>query len=213
MLQFAKALAGPTGEIASAYFKKALGLNTENKWLDTIETNVGTSSTATAMANPLVIPVGDGANERDGMSVRLTSYTVRGRIQANTAATTGCMVRILFVKAKDIRGVAFTAADFLDSQTRITSFYNKGDRAASTGYTVLYDKTFSISINGQDGDTRFFRFTYKPLQHHLKWDAQNTDGAISDLAGDQIRGYIYTSEAGANTPNYFADHRLCFVDN
>lgn len=204
---------GAISGVGLKLLKSKLGLNTENKWVDTVETNVGTSSTCTAMANPLVIPVGDDSNSRDGMTCRITSYTVRGRIQANTAATSGCMVRILFVKANDIRGTAITAADFLDSQTRITSFYNKGDRTQSIGYNVLYDRTFSISVSGTDGDTQFFSFSYKPLSHHLRWDAQNTDGSLTDLAGDQIRGYIMTSESGANTPNYFADHRLCFVDN
>jgi len=195
--------------------KQKLGLNTESHWLDTVETNVATTSSALTMAYPYVIPIGDTVNSRTGRSVRVTSYKVRGRIQANTAATSGCLVRILFVKWKDIRGrsTGLIGSDFLDDPARITTQYNMGDTADATGYTVLYDKTFSISINGQDGDTHQFNFIYKAPNFHLQWESTDTTGAQASLMSDTVRGYIYTSEAGANTPNYWCDHRCRFVDN
>lgn len=213
MLQFAKALAGPTGDIASAYFKKALGLNTEKHWLDTVETNVGTSSTCTAMANPLVVPVGDTVNTRTGQSIRLTNYQVKGRIQANTAATTATFVRVIFVSFKDVRGGNYAGSAFLDSTSRITSQYNMGDSASAGGYRILYDKTFKIEVSGQTGDIHTFKFNFSPLQYHLKWDSSDTTGVVSSLIDNQVRGFIFTSETGANTPNYWADHRIKFVDN
>jgi len=213
MLQFAKSFAEPSAQLATAYLKKALGLNTETKWVDTVETNTGTNSSAQALANPLLIPQGDTANSRNGDSVRLTSYTCRLRIMANTAATTPTFVRIIFVKFKDSRGEQPGASQFLDSASRITSFYNMGDTILSTGYTILFDKTIPINISSSDDSTKMVTFNYKPLQHHLKWLATDTSGAITNLMDGYVRGYIMTSETGSNTPNYWADHRVKFVDN
>lgn len=193
--------------------KSRLGLNTESHWVDTVETNIGTGSTLSVMANPLVIPMGDTVNTRTGSSVRLTSMVVRCRIQANTAATTGTFVRVIFARIKDIRGTGFPAANILDDTQRITSHYNMGDRADAIGYTILFDKTFKIEINGQTGDIAQFMFKYKPTVHHLKWISTDTTGALTNLMSDQVRGFIMTSETGANTPNYWADYRVKFVDN
>jgi len=66
---------------AVVLLKKKLGLNTEKHWLDTLETNVATASTASVMANPMVIPQGDTVNTRNGNTVRMTSLVLKGRIQ------------------------------------------------------------------------------------------------------------------------------------
>lgn len=193
--------------------KSKLGINTEHHWVDTVETNIGTSSTLSTMANPLVIPVGDSVNTRTGASVRLTSMLARVRIQANTAATTAAFVRVIFVRAKDIRGTGFPAANILDDTQRITSHYNMGDRADAVGYSILFDRTYRIEVSGQTGDIVNFFFKYKPLVHHLTWVSTDTTGALTNLMTDQVRGYIMTSETGANTPNFWADYRVKFVDN
>lgn len=201
------------GGFALKMLKSKLGLNTEKHWLDTVETNVGTSSTCSAMTNPLVIPIGDNVNTRTGNSIRMTSYVVRGRIQANTAATTATFVRVFFVTFSQVRGSNPAAAAFLDSTSRITSQYNMGDSASASGYKVLYDRTFKIEISGQTGDLAHFNFVFNPLSYHINWDSSDTTGAVASLSSNQIRGYIMTSETGANTPNYWADHRVKFVDN
>lgn len=193
--------------------KGMLGLNTQMNWLDTIETNIGIGSTCAAIANPLVIPIGDSCNTRTGNQVRLVSYRCKGRIQANTAATTGCLVRLFFVRFSDVRGGNPAAASFLDSTSRITTNYQMGDNTNAAGYSVVYDRTFAIPINGQTGDVQYFEFNFNPIGFTLKWDSSDTTGAITSLLTNQIRGYIMTSETGANTPNYWADHRVRFVDN
>lgn len=203
------------GAMAITKLKSKLGLNTETHWFDTVETNVSVTSTCLSMANPLIIPVDDTVNGRTGNQVRAISYQVKGRIQANTAATAGCLVRLIFVKFNDVRGrvTALDGTDFLDAPTRITSKYNMGDTADAMGYVVLYDKTFKVSVSGQDNDTVPFSFNYSPTAWHLKWTAGDTTGLQSNFQSDSVRGFIYTSEPGANTPNYWADHRIRFVDN
>lgn len=198
---------------ALTMLKNKLGLNTEHHWLDTVETNVATSSTAGTMAYALSIPVDDTINGRNGSKVRMTSYICNGRISSNTAATTGCLVRVMFVKWKNTRGTSPAATAFLDSGTRITSPYNMGDAVSSTGYTVLYDKTFKLAPPGNEGDRAVFTFVYKPASHHLEWTTANTDGVDTALQDGYIRGYIMTDETGANTANYWANHRIKFVDN
>lgn len=204
---------GALGGVALSVLKSKLGLNTEKHWLDTLETNVATASTAQVMANPLVIPIGDTVNTRSGNTVRLTSLVCKGRIQANTAATTGCLVRVLIVHYKYPHGSTVGVGNILDQTARITSPYNMGDSATSGDYKVLYDKTFRIAVNGQTGDVANFNFTYRPLKHHLKWDSSDTTGALTSLIDGQVRGIIMTSETGANPPNYWCDWRVKFVDN
>jgi len=201
------------GGTALALLKSKLGLNTETHWLDTVETNVATSSTCGTMAYALSIPVDDTVNGRNGSKVRLTSYTCNGRINADTAATTGCLVRVFFVNFYNTRGSSPSAAAFLDSNTRITSPYNMGDAVSSTGYKVLYDRTFKIAPPGNEGDRATFSFTYKPLRHMLEWTTANTDGIDSAMQTGYIRGFIMTDETGANTADYWANHRIKFVDN
>lgn len=193
--------------------KKKLGLNTEKHWVDTAETNVATASTAQVMANPMVIPIGDTVNTRTGNEVRMTSLICKGRIQANTAATAGCLVRVIIVKYNYIHGSTVGVGNVLDTTTRITSQYNMGDSATSGNYSVLYDRTFKISVNGQENDTVAFAYTYRPNNHHIKWDSSDTTGALTAMINGQVRGIIMTSETGANPPNYWADWRVKFVDN
>lgn len=195
--------------------KSKLGLNTEKHWFDAVETNVATTTTCLPMVtNPTAIPIGDTVNTRTGNSIRITSYVVKGRIQANTAGNGGSFVRVLFVKFKDTRGLqaGLDGTDFLDDPARLTSQYNMGDTASAIGYTVLYDKTFRVSQFGQEGDNHLFFFKYAPTVWHVKWTASDTTGAAGGLMGDSVRGFIFT-DATANPPNYWADHRIKFVDN
>lgn len=213
LFTLAKAFAKPGAKLATTYMKKALGLNTETHWLDTIETNAATSSTMSPLSTPLTIPIGDTCNTRTGASCRLTSYTCKLRIMANTAATTTCLVRVIFVTIKDTRGQTFGASTFLDSNTRITSQYNMGDAVSSVGYNIIYDRTFELALSGDERSTKLINFNYRPLAHHLKWDSADTTGTASSLISGFVKGFIMTSETGANTPNYWADHRVKFVDN
>jgi len=70
-----------------------------------------------------------------------------------------------------------------------------------------------ISVSGQENDTVMFAFTYRPTNHHIKWESSDTTGALSSMINGQVRGIIMTSETGANPPNYWADWRVKFVDN
>jgi len=143
----------------------------------------------------------------------MTSLVLKGRIQANTAATAGCLVRVLVVKYNYIHGTTVGVGNVLDQTARITSPYNMGDSATSGNYSVLYDRTFKISVSGQENDTVMFAFTYRPTNHHIKWESSDTTGALSSMINGQVRGIIMTSETGANPPNYWADWRVKFVDN
>jgi len=201
------------GGLALTLLKAKLGLNTEKHWLDTVETNVATSATCSTMAYAQGIPVDDTVNGRNGAKVRMTSYTCNGRISSNTAATTGALVRVMFVSFRQTRGSSPTSGAFLDSNTRITSPYNMGDAVSSTGFKVLYDKTFKLAPPGNEGDRATFNFHYRSIRHMLEWTTANTDGVDSAMQDGYVRGFIMTDETGANTPNYWANHRVKFVDN
>lgn len=205
-------LAAAAGTFGWKLLKNKLGLNTEMHWVDFVETNVGTSTTISPFTYPLTIAVGDSVNQRTGSSIRLQSYRVNGYLQTNTAATQGCLVRIIFVKFRQTRGNSITT-QFLDSSSRITSHYNRGDSISATGYTILYDKTFALEKSGSGRDNIPFEFDYSPTEHHVKFDASGTAGGVTETEDGFIRGYIMTSESTANTPNYWVDHRVSFVDN
>lgn len=189
--------------------KRMLGLNTEQHWVDTVETAVALTTTAADMAYALTIPVDDTANGRNGLTVRLTSYTCTINIRAGTVGNT---TRVLFVKYKDTRGTTPTSAACLDAPTRITSPYNMGDAVAASGYTVLFDRSYALAAAGQDGDRKIVKFKYTPLNHHLSWTSANTTGVASAMSDGYIIGYIYTDNVGTSA-DYSANHRIKFVDN
>jgi len=193
--------------------KSKLGINTEYHWLDTQDISVTTTSTCSPMAYPLTIPQGDSPNQRQGATVRLTSYVCKIRIQPNTAGLIPCHVRVIFVKFSPTRGSSPTASFFLDSSTRTTSHYQMGDSANAIGYTILYDKTVTVPLYTAAEKVPDLTFSYTPLDHHLKWDSADTTGNASNLAEGFVRGYIFTSDTSANGPVYTADHRIKFVDN
>jgi len=103
---------------------------------------------------------------------------LKGRIQANTAATAGCLVRVLVVKYNYIHGTTVGVGNVLDQTARITSHIIWGILLLQAIIQLLYDRTFKISVSGQENDTVMFAFTYRPTNHHIKWESSDTTGAL-----------------------------------
>lgn len=209
----AKAAATGLAGYGLKLLKNKLGLNTETHWVDTLDTSTSISSTMTNITNPLVIPIGDTVNTRTGNGIRVTSWHFNIRIQANAAAIAGNFVRLILYNQKIVRGSALLPNDLMDSTTRVTSAYNMGDSVNSVGYNILYDKTVKLSPSGQDGDIVHLDYVWTPLNWHVEWTAGDTAGTLANVVQGVFRACIMTSEPTANTPNFWCDQRVKFVDN
>jgi len=205
-------VAKTAGHYGLKILKNKLGLNTEQHFVDVLDTAATATTTLSAMGYPLTIPIGDNVNSRTGSSIRIQSYRVKGFIKANAAMTVGCLVRIVFTRNANTRGTTVIASAFMDSNTRVTSFYNRGDSINATGYSILYDKTFFVGTWGSEHDNVQFEFDYTPTEHHVKFDNSGTAGGVAETIDGYLRGWIMSTET-VNFPVYTADHRLTFVDN
>lgn len=194
---------------ALSKLKQKLGLNTEKHWVDTLETAVTLTTSAADMAYAFLIPQDDTVNGRNGQTVRLVSYNCVINLNSGTA---GNQTRIIFVRWRNTRGATPSGTNLLDAPARITSPFNMGDTVSSTGFTVLFDKTYALAATGQDGDRKIIRFSYRPRAHHLTWTSSNTTGVASALTDGYVIGYIYTDNI-ATSAGYSANHRIKFVDN
>lgn len=86
--RIAPAAIATVGGFALKVLKNKLGLNTETKFLDTIEASTTIGTTMAAMAYTLQVPQGNTCNDRSGSDFRLTSHETNLTILPNVAAIT-----------------------------------------------------------------------------------------------------------------------------
>lgn len=208
----AKAFAAPGAEVATAYLKKALGLNTEVKYADFAEAaGTATTTTLSAIGSFLPIPQGDSTNQRQGNGLRVTSLNACYTFRANTASIASSRVRLIcMVQPKlNTAGAIFTAADIVtDTTANVETPYNMN----TVGYNIIFDKTFEIAAVGQTGSTKEINIRYNPLQHHMEWIDSDTAGTATNLLKGYIRCFVCTDN-GTHPPTYSSYSRLKWVDN
>lgn len=198
--------------VALALLKKKLGLNTEGKYVDFGEASTATTTTLTATAaitNP--IPQGDGTNQRQGNTLRVTSINAVYTIRAAVGSTSASRVRLIIMYQPKLNtpGSVFTAADIVtDTTANIETPYNMN----TVGYKILFDKTVEIAAIGQNGSTKELIFNYHPLNHHMEWTDADTAGTAANQLRGYVRAYICTDNAG-NPPVWTSYTRVKYVDN
>lgn len=197
------------GKAGIKYLRSRLGLNTESKWLDTLQSGLTLSGTAQLLTNATVIPEGDTANTRNGDSVRLTHYKTKFLISANTSQTVTYQVRVIFWhQPVALQGTQLTASQILQDSSDILSPYNMD----TEGYKVLYDKTFMLLPQNVGKGMIYGEFHYAPTDHHLKWITADTGGLFTNLTHGVIRGMVYSTGA-SNFPVLTSYTRINYVDN
>lgn len=183
--------------------KKAQLLNTEVKRVDT----AGSAQTVEAVAggaNAILfsgIDQGDGNTNRDGNSVKCVSAHARMKLNFNTSATTGSIVRVMIIKTSYGEGITPTAADMYQNAANILSFQNVDQ---TRGHKILFDRRYVLDA---EHDTKVVNWNAN-LRHHLKFDASGS----ADHTYGMLWFLILTDEA-TNRPTYDYETRVRFVDN
>lgn len=179
--------------ISATTLRKTLGLaRPELKWVDQVATiNAVTSTLALQPFQNVfpLIPQGDGPNQRDGDSVMMKSFHIKGSVAGQTGNNAYSRVRILVVdwlttKYNDV--VTDAGASILENTTQVDSFYTK---TPSYPHKVVYDKTFNLGIfNTANPLTKLHSidFAYRPKNHVIEWSKTDTLGAQVNV----YRGFV-----------------------
>ena len=166
-----------------------------------VEVNV-TPNTTAAIALLTDINQGDDVNNRNGNSILAKYISVRASCAINNSAT-ATMVRFIVFVDGDNDGQTPTAAELLTTPTSILSTINPD---YSARFTILYDKHFTLSING---DRVMIDKFYKSLNFHIKYI---TGTGSTGFGRNNIWVYTISSEA-TNTPNLNIYSRIAWYDN
>lgn len=191
--------------------KNKLGLNTETKYLDTIQSSTALDTTFTGSSTAITIPQGNTTITRSGNNCRLTSYSARFSLKQNSAAVIGCRVRIIgYVQPRmQTAGAVFNANDVLeDSTAQLDTPYDMN----TNGYNIIYDKTFDLPAPTSEGANKTIEFHYKPLSHEIEWNDTDTTGSAANLLRGNIR-FLLACDAALSFPTYSCYTRIKFVDN
>lgn len=152
--------------------------------------------------NLTIIPQGDTAVQRDGISVKLMNLTIRGSLHCSSLQDAS-QARVIVFRGKQENGVGYGASDILETTT-VYSPKNYTERFRSK---ILYDERFML--NNPDGGTqqvKQFNINVK-LGGHVRYSEGSND--IED-GGVYV---LYISDQATNLPiiNYYS--RITFTDN
>lgn len=207
--RIAPAAIATVGGFALKVLKNKLGLNTETKFLDTIEASTTIGTTMAAMAYTLQVPQGNTCNDRSGSDFRLTSHETNLTIIPNVAAITPGTVRVVAMAQRDSNGNNFGSADIMSVASNIRSPYNMN----SEGYNILYDRTFDLTWGSDQKCINVHISLPLGLSHHVKFLNSDTLGNAASVKDGYVRFFIQYEGLSAGQPSYAAHHRIKWVDN
>lgn len=185
-------------------------INVERKVYDidltagALATNVGSTSWMSGIAT------GTGFNQRTGMVVKASSFSLKGTIECNASAASPTQVRIIIYINKSLnQGVLPGTSDILQSTGSsgiggpITPYQlnNVGD------FTVLMDRKYTVDLVQRNQVNVNFRCK---LGHHIRWET------TGDLIANTESGHIFmlvVSDQSTNQPSFQYYSRLRYVDN
>lgn len=181
-------------------------INVEYKIHDKTETSINIGTTPTLIKLD-TIAVGDGYNNRDGISIKPITLTVRYLPQVNASALRNVM-RIIIFRGKNENGVAFTAADLLENASGTQACISPKSYENRFKTKVLYDKTFNLNHNG--ANSRRFVEKHIKLFGHVNFNIADTTGATVENGGLYA---LYVSSDNINQPVLDSSYRLTYTDN
>lgn len=200
--------------------KKALALEDEVKWVDNPTTVVSfpTTLSVSTFQNiaPVPIPQNDTAQGRDGTSVNMKSFTIRGYINGNPVNLALARVRIIVVDWMDTNyndALADAGASILQDTTLVDSPYTMDPKYR---HRVLSDKILSLGVwNTANPLTKqhAYNFSYRPKKHVLRWKATDTTGAQVTFYRGFVAAYIICDNFTAGgAPGFAAWTRTTFTE-
>lgn len=182
-------------------------VNVEKKFINTVAASFSITNTP-YIGWLCAISQGSDENQRNGNSIKAVSNSQKYTIQMNTAATTGCTVRVILFLDKVSNGVTPTAAELLDISATLPptiAHYNRDN--AGSRFIVLSDKRHNMERNNRDHITSQI---YNKLNHHVKYDAGTA------VPGSTTTGHLYVllcSDQSTLPPQMEYSNYFNYIDN
>lgn len=195
--------AAMAGAALKAAWKLKKLINVEFKVHDI--SNAGNNIVNTGTINNLTnIASGDDMTDREGRSILLKSWQVRGQLRINVSAVASTARLILFLD-RDYLGALPAVTDVLASAD-INSPLNILTQAG-TRYKILMDKQYSVSNQGHQiiNIKKYMR-----LHTHTRYKALTAADA-SGLRGQLL--WLFIGNEATNYPTLTAMHRIRYIDN
>ncbi len=183
------------------------GARQEYKFKDTTFGLVNVASTGTVTTNMVVIPEGDGEQERDGRKITVKSISVRGLVvlPAVTAIDSGGdLLRLYIVQDMQTNGLAYTPDDVMET-TDINSFRQL---ANSYRFKILATRKYRIGFTGGRGenaaigtwaeDHKFIDIHLNNLNIPIIYDNSATTGNISTQRSNSINILMFSHDGLCN---------------
>lgn len=185
--------------LSTAIMLKRL-INVERKYFNpTVSATPGTSGSVTGTL--LAIPQGDTALTRDGRSVRLNSFSLKGHCKINASSASSQLVRVMLIA--DVRAENTTpSATYVLQNLSVNSPLS--DEVAGQ-FFVIRDWRFSLNKNGTD--QYLFKY-YSKMNKVLKFEDETT-GAPENY---NILLLLISDDA-ATPPSVEIETRTRFIDN
>lgn len=198
------------GQAAIERLKIRLGLNTETKTFFDNYPTTALSAASGVKLDPPAIPEGSTNLTRDGSSIRVTRTMIRGVIRPNSVDT-GCrLCRVVAVRDDRPNGTVVTPAVIFNNTSAIDSCYSAD--LATSGITVLYDKTFQVGPLIQALSNAHFVIEDLYSNHHMVWKSADTAGTSTNLLQGGISVLAF-EDAGSNFAQIELHRVTEFVDN
>lgn len=163
-------------------------------------TSTGTVSNIGSMTHITAIAQGDGVNGRTGNSILAKSVYIKMQLTKDSAATN---TRVRLVLVRDNQQISDTApsiANIYGSASTIAPIQS----GAFGRFTILYDKTFNLTADNPQVNTRVFQ----KLNHHVRYNGT----ADTDQQKNAIY-WIQMSNEATNVPDYERVIRFRYHDN
>jgi len=194
--------------------KSKIGMNAETRYVDTLSTAYSCTASLALSTHNLITPIpqGDANGTRQGSSIRMTSYSIKGFVYNPPTNLISSQVRIICVNwGRSSNNDA--ASQVLQVQNDVLSFRNLD---ATVPFKILSDKTYMVEPNST-GDAKQivkFQWTYTPKNHHIAWTDADTAGTQANCINGLIGVYImaHTFTAG-QAPSLTFSQRVKYVDN
>lgn len=182
-------------------------LNPEYKFLDytTAASPITPSSAGTVIANPVLLALGDTSTDRNGNSIKVTSFMLRATINKHvTPLSTRCRV-IMFSDVSSAGAIPSIGA-LLQTITNDDGVISPLNRVNGSRFRVMFDKVYTMDNNTPTKGINFF----KKMSHHIKY----LDGTSTVTSLGQHPIYLaFISDQTANLPTVELYTRLRFLDN
>jgi len=187
--------------------KRRLGLNTEEKFVDTAGTTTSTATLVSRIVSP-TIAQGLTVGTRSGAGVRVTRIQQRINVAATSAATLGTTIRVITVRHRH-SGVP-AVGDILQTTTDISSPLH--NNLAANHIELISDRSYVLGTALSGTGQLLIENEFSRAIWQMEWTDADTTGVPANL----INGAIVTlwmQDAVTTAPVWTSTNRVWFVDN